>query len=198
MFTIFCVFLQFSEWVISHSGTAQPSPQPSRGITSRNSRCSRTFKYCEYLEKSFPHSFLDILNAPLLQEPWRESFQKHRLWGRQPSPLPVIKYDISAFWLVNKHDASNWLLTLTSSAICSAVFPFSSSALRSILLSTSSLAISPNPLAAAQWSGVLLFQSAWKLFKFRSMSSWRCFYQANVGTLLDKSLDCLQLWSKEE
>ena len=49
-----------------------------------------------FRKKSFLHSFLDILNAPLLQEPWRESFQKHRLWGRQPSPLPVIKY-----WSIN-------------------------------------------------------------------------------------------------
>ena len=99
---------QFSEWVISHSGTAQPSPQPSRGITSRNSRCSRTFKYCEYLEKkfsSFLPRYFEHLNAPLLQEPWRESFQKHRIWGRQPSPLPVIKYNI--------YQPSDWSINMT-------------------------------------------------------------------------------------
>ena len=154
MFTIFCVFLQFSEWVISHSGTAQPSPQPSRGITSRNSRCSRTFKYCEYLEKKF---------SSLLPRYFERTFAAGALAGIFPEAQALRKAAISSSCyeiLVNKHDASDWLLTLTSSAICSAVFPFSSSALRSILLSTSSLAISPNPLAAAQWSGVLLFQSA--------------------------------------
>ena len=112
-------------------GLAQPSPQPSSGMTSRNTRASLTsIKYFQTKKQKY---------FPL-------TLAAGALAGIFPAAQAFRKAAISS--------------SLMSSARFSAVFPFSSSAFTSALASTRALATSPKPAAAAQWRGVLLFQSA--------------------------------------
>ena len=127
-------------------GLAQPSPHPSSGMTSRNTRASLTsIKY-------FQTKNGNIFHSPLQLEPWRESFRQRKPSGRPPSRPPLRPLQGSPR---SSHSRPQPLHPPWRPP-----GPWRPPRSLKKYFQTKPRTIFSSPAAAAQWRGVLLFQSA--------------------------------------